>query len=237
MWSHTVLRYPAPLAQAAKGKAAASVGSIATQTRAACIRVSALNSRASPRARRALKTSSAADFLNDAFQSGPVHSLRPFDGEADPPLPPTFPRRAKARDWTASERVEFRPDICSQRWAFRRGLRRDCRRGRPRPICIFTTGENDREHREMPSSAESPLLRRDPDFRNFALRRNRSLHSLARRGARPRLATLYSIAAIVSRAKRARAVISRFRASVSAELAPCFRAFLLPLGVRASRRH
>jgi hypothetical protein len=50
----------------------------------------------------------------------------------------------------------------------------------------------------MPSSAESPLLRRDPDVRNFALRRNRSLHSLARRGARPRLATLYSIAAIAA---------------------------------------
>jgi hypothetical protein len=39
----------------------------------------------------------------------------------------------------------------------------------------------------------------------------------------------YSIAAIVSRAKRARTVLCRFRASVLAELAPCFRAFLLPL--------
>jgi hypothetical protein len=36
--------------------------------------------------------------------------------------------------------------------------------------------------------------------------------------------------AIVSRAKRARAAIWRFKASVSAELAPRFRAFLLPLG-------
>jgi hypothetical protein len=36
--------------------------------------------------------------------------------------------------------------------------------------------------------------------------------------------------AIVSRAKRARAAIWRFKASVSAELTPSFRAFLLPLG-------
>jgi hypothetical protein len=82
----------------------------------------------------------------------------------------------------------------------------------------------------MPSLAESPLFRRDPDFRNFPLRRHPSLLSRASRGGRPSLATPYSIAAIVSRAKRARAVICRFRASVSAELAPCFRAFLLPLG-------
>jgi len=46
--------------------------------------------------------------------------------------------------------------------------------------------------------------------------------------AQDRLATRYSIAAIVARAKRARAVICRLRASVSAELAPCFSAFLLP---------
>jgi hypothetical protein len=61
-------------------------------------------------------------------------------------------------------------------------------------------------------------------------RRGRSLLSVVPRGARPRLATPYSIAAIVSRAKRARTVICRFRASVLAELAPCLRAFLLPLG-------
>ena len=49
-----------------------------------------------------------------------------------------------------------------------------------------------------------------------------------RRANVSRAALLYTIAAIVSRAKRARAVVCRFRASVSAELAPCFRAFLLP---------
>jgi hypothetical protein len=44
------------------------------------------------------------------------------------------------------------------------------------------------------------------------------------------VALRYSIAPSVSRAIRARAVICLFRASVSAERAPCFRAFLWPLG-------
>src|SRR5271155_1297601 len=40
----------------------------------------------------------------------------------------------------------------------------------------------------------------------------------------------YSIAAIVSRAIRDRAAISLLKASASAVVAPCFKAFLLPLG-------
>jgi len=40
----------------------------------------------------------------------------------------------------------------------------------------------------------------------------------------------YSIAAIVSRAIRARAAISLLKSSASAVVVPCFKAFLLPLG-------
>jgi hypothetical protein len=83
----------------------------------------------------------------------------------------------------------------------------------------------------LPLWRRSRPQRQTRDFFNSLLgvrRRHQSLQSLAGRGARPHLATRYSIAAIVSRAKRARAVARRFRASVSAELAPCFRAFLLP---------
>jgi hypothetical protein len=51
-----------------------------------------------------------------------------------------------------------------------------------------------------------------------------------RRANVSRAALLYSIAPIVSRAIRSRALIRLFMASVSAVNSPCFMAFLLPLG-------
>ncbi len=85
--------------------------------------------------------------------------------------------------------------------------------------------------RRQPWNRPSPFPRgrEGRDDRGAGIRRGRRSREI-RRANVSQCASRYSTAAIVSRAIRARALICLFRASVSAEQAPCFRAFLLPLG-------